>query len=813
MSDILNSYIEQKKKIEQLQTEVCGLRWENEQLKSSHQNLISDPYYVQAMDFRVKAKKTVIYKIYRRLRHRKIEAQPVEPTYEQPVNNKEFNYDHMLGTNEYRFLSYKKKRNQWWKININKISVPYKKDMVSIVLPVYNGDDYVELAVESVLAQTYENFELIIVDDGSTDKTPQIVDKYAALDSRVKVIHQENRKLPRTLSRGFREARGEFFTWTSADNIMSPEFLEKFVGDIKKYNHTGMVYGNIRLIDESGNAKTDFGWYSEDAAHPENVMFPKCILDLNTYANNYIGAAFMYRAVVASIVEDYSAYKYGIEDYDYWMKINELFTLRHASFDTPEYSYRMHSKSLTSKDKELKITENRYRQMLLDEFRRDYCLKEVYWIIEADDLGRKDYQELRRVVEKSGSKVITLAQAKQQTDNIYERFIYVAFSNNDTLDIEKIPKTTFKVIVADMPISIEKLEKWDMYICHSEVTERDYLPDYRGWYGIEDVADIMSTVDGKARSRFLYELEADGAIEKDYEKEFSVIISYSGKRMQLEKCIESIACTEDAEVIIVGAPDEIKALEDWNLIECRRVSCITNNDVTRKNVAARVAKGRYLVFVQDDCWLEKEYLKNLSKAFRTNDKIAAVFGNVKVLIGNEQDKYLRLLGEYHIEQDDIYQYSEQNIPSGYSFSIRNDYYKIVGGFYHVNDKWNQLFCDEIMLGMGMMLGVNGYYIYLSSECTVMRLPYEFSEMEITDLLKAAKFAKYHLEINNVLPYNIWPEALEAEKREAENILKDQPDVWFNALKASYDELLPKVRDDFREKEMVDLNRDLFSRLV
>jgi hypothetical protein len=65
----------------------------------------------------------------------------------------------------------------------------------------------------------------------------------------------------------------------------------------------------------------------------------------------------------------------------------------------------------------------------------------------------------------------------------------------------------------------------------------------------------------------------------------------------------------------------------------------------------------------------------------------------------------------------------------------------------------------------------------------------------------------------VLPYNIWPEALEGEKREAENILKDQPDVWFNALKVSYDELLPKVRDDFREKEMVDLNRDLFSRLV
>lgn len=81
---------------------------------------------------------------------------------------------------------------------------------VSIVLPVYNGEVYLRQAIESVLAQTYENWELIIVDDCSTDGSPAIMDEYAGWDARIKVVHnKENQKLPESLNIGFRQAEGD----------------------------------------------------------------------------------------------------------------------------------------------------------------------------------------------------------------------------------------------------------------------------------------------------------------------------------------------------------------------------------------------------------------------------------------------------------------------------------------------------------------------------------------------------------------------------------------------------------------------------
>ena len=129
-------------------------------------------------------------------------------------------YSEMLSLPELEFYKYKESREQYYHISPDSIDTPCVKGLVSIVLPVYNGEEYLEKSIESVLRQTYENFEFIIVNDGSTDHTKEIVDKYALIDNRIRVIHKQNEKLPKTLSRGFSEARGEFFTWTSADNIM-----------------------------------------------------------------------------------------------------------------------------------------------------------------------------------------------------------------------------------------------------------------------------------------------------------------------------------------------------------------------------------------------------------------------------------------------------------------------------------------------------------------------------------------------------------------------------------------------------------------
>ena len=157
-----------------------------------------------------------------------------------------------LNLYQYKFIRFKEERDKNCPLDLTKVHVPFEKGLISVVLPVYNGADLVSLSIDSVLKQTYKNFELIIINDGSKDNTKEIIEEYAKKDSRITVINQENRRIPRTLSRGFSLAKGEYFTWTSADNIMPEYFLEKMMGELERNRYAGMVFGNMRLINEKG---------------------------------------------------------------------------------------------------------------------------------------------------------------------------------------------------------------------------------------------------------------------------------------------------------------------------------------------------------------------------------------------------------------------------------------------------------------------------------------------------------------------------------------------------------------------------------
>lgn len=269
---------------------------------------------------------------------------------------------------------YKKQLNNMYDIDINKLTVTGERNLVSIVLPVYNGEKYLRFAIESVINQTYKNWELIIVDDGSEDMSGEIAKKFADSIDNIKYIRLDtNMKLPYALNMGFSSASGEFYTWISDDNILLPKFLERFVTELEFNKDAAMVFGNLILIDESGETKRGYGWF-EIPPLSGNVILPTSVKKLNIHANNTIGAAFIYRSCVADFIGGYSVDRFGIEDYDYWMRINEVFNIVHTSFSEPLYKYRLHNKSLTSRDLELDITKNRPSLMHRDYLRRKYIL-------------------------------------------------------------------------------------------------------------------------------------------------------------------------------------------------------------------------------------------------------------------------------------------------------------------------------------------------------------------------------------------------------------------------------------------------------
>ena len=100
--------------------------------------------------------------------------------------------------------------------------------LVTIIMPTYNADSrLLTLAIDSCVAQTYTNWELIIVDDASSNQAPEIIEAYASLDSRVSAIrHETNRKLPAALNTGFRVSRGDFLTWLSDDDLFRPRYID-----------------------------------------------------------------------------------------------------------------------------------------------------------------------------------------------------------------------------------------------------------------------------------------------------------------------------------------------------------------------------------------------------------------------------------------------------------------------------------------------------------------------------------------------------------------------------------------------------------
>ena len=127
------------------------------------------------------------------------------------------------------------------------------KPRVSIGMPVFNGEKYLEEALDSILAQTYTDFELIISDNASTDHTQQICRAYAAMDSCIRYYRNErNLGAPRNFNRVFELSLGEYFKWAAYDDVLAPEYLQKCIGVLDKDPSIVLCHSKTGRIDEHG---------------------------------------------------------------------------------------------------------------------------------------------------------------------------------------------------------------------------------------------------------------------------------------------------------------------------------------------------------------------------------------------------------------------------------------------------------------------------------------------------------------------------------------------------------------------------------
>lgn len=121
---------------------------------------------------------------------------------------------------------------------------------VSVIVPVYKAEKYISDTIQSLLAQTYENFEVIIVDDGSPDKSIEICRQFT--DSRIKIVQQSNRGLAGARNTGIRQAQGDYLSFLDADDLWTPDKLEKHVKHLNSSPSVGVSFSYSAFIDELG---------------------------------------------------------------------------------------------------------------------------------------------------------------------------------------------------------------------------------------------------------------------------------------------------------------------------------------------------------------------------------------------------------------------------------------------------------------------------------------------------------------------------------------------------------------------------------
>jgi glycosyltransferase involved in cell wall biosynthesis len=151
---------------------------------------------------------------------------------------------------------------------------------VSVTLPCYDEEDWIASAIESVLDQSYERFELIIVDDGSTDDTESVVQEYMD-DHRIRYIYKPNGGYPSAQSRAFDEAQGDYYAIMEADDLWEPEKLERQMEHLTS-SSAMLCHTNAHLIDESGNITGEWHSSSPPPYEPHNRFMNTLLL------NNFI---------------------------------------------------------------------------------------------------------------------------------------------------------------------------------------------------------------------------------------------------------------------------------------------------------------------------------------------------------------------------------------------------------------------------------------------------------------------------------------------------------------------------------------------
>ncbi|WP_287622797.1 glycosyltransferase family 2 protein [Parabacteroides sp.] len=215
-----------------------------------------------------------------------------------------------------------------------------KEGLVSIITPVYNGEKYISETIESVIKQTYLDWEMIVVDDGSKDGSAAIVRLYAEKESRITLLQQPNGGSASARNNGIRYANGQYIALLDSDDLWDPDFLKSQLALMKEKN-TICVHGSYKRINENSEEILKAWKAKKEVTYKQMQMTNHIACLTGLYDTSKFGKIYL-KEELRSIRDDYA----------YWLDVVKLAGVSYGNQDVLA-SYRVISSSTTGKKKKL----------------------------------------------------------------------------------------------------------------------------------------------------------------------------------------------------------------------------------------------------------------------------------------------------------------------------------------------------------------------------------------------------------------------------------------------------------------------------
>ena len=207
--------------------------------------------------------------------------------------------------------------------------------LISVILPNFNGEKYLGQAIESILAQDFPDFEFLILDDGSSDRSKEVIKRYAALDNRINPFFLKKQGLVSILNFGLENSKGKYIARMDSDDISLPNRFSTQINYLIQPN-IGLVGSGIYVVNESGS-------FLKYGQYPTDIVLNELMLDANYIAHPTV----MFKRDLIDKVGKYSkAFKHA-EDYELWLRISRVTNLINAKEKL--LIYRQHKNSISLK--------------------------------------------------------------------------------------------------------------------------------------------------------------------------------------------------------------------------------------------------------------------------------------------------------------------------------------------------------------------------------------------------------------------------------------------------------------------------------